>query len=552
MAEAPFHAVVPPARSVTPALNALLDKGAAQERSGVWADAGLTYEAAFRQCLDARDAPGLLEVIVRQGHLRRQAGEHGTATELFDLAIVVSELHQNPRLTGRALNGAGLVAQAAGDLAEAERMFLAARTEGARAGDEVVQGETEQNLGILANIRGNLDEALQRYRAGLEHLDRAGSDRGRLAALNNLGMLHVDMGALDAADGFFERALAICQQIGDVVHAGLVHINRAELFLARNLPDRARESCDAGFEIFSRLGDAERKAEALKFYGIIYRETGKLALSRNHLEQGIAIAERSNPLLTAETLRELALVFRAQGHNREALEALNRSGALFVDLQAQHDQDDIAQRISKLETDFLSLVRFWGESIEAKDRYTSGHCERVAEYACRLAGEAGIGEREMVWFRMGAFLHDLGKTEVAEEILNKPGRLTDEERAAMERHPVIGDEMLAPVEFPWDIRPMVRSHHERWDGRGYPDGLSGEHIPLSARILRVADVFDALTTARSYRRRLTPHEALEIMEEDVGSFDPGIFEIFKAVFHEFVGRATQAQAQASPVGVSGG
>src|SRR5262249_9184804 len=150
-----------------------------------------------------------------------------------------------------------------------------ARRQGALAGDEVLQGETEQNLGILANIRGDLDEALARYRAGLEHLDRAGSDRGRIAALNNLGMLHVDMGALDAADSYFERALAICERIGDVVHAGLVHINRAELFLARGLPDRARESCDNGFEIFSRLNDDERKAEALKFYGIIYRETGK-------------------------------------------------------------------------------------------------------------------------------------------------------------------------------------------------------------------------------------------------------------------------------------
>ncbi|HEX8244723.1 MAG TPA: HD-GYP domain-containing protein, partial [Longimicrobium sp.] len=247
------------------------------------------------------------------------------------------------------------------------------------------------------------------------------------------------------------------------------------------------------------------------------------------------------PLLEAESQRERALVLRAQARNREALEALNRAHTLFTGLQARPDQDEISQRISKLETDFLSLVRFWGESIEAKDRYTSGHCERVAEYACRLATEAGLREREIVWFRMGAFLHDLGKTEVPEEILNKPGKLTDEERATMERHPVIGDEMLAPVEFPWDIRPMVRSHHERWDGRGYPDGLSGEAIPLSARILRIADVFDALTTARSYRRRLTPAEAMAIMEEDEGSFDPEIFAIFKMIFPEIVGTAEAAQ-----------
>ncbi|HYH78239.1 MAG TPA: HD domain-containing phosphohydrolase [Longimicrobium sp.] len=522
-------------------LESIIQHAAAQERIGQWAEASIGYATAFQESLRQRDAAGVLESIVQQGHCKRQSGDHEGAAELFELVLQIAQLGGDARNAGRALNGFGLLAQAAGDLEEAERRFLDARRHGALAEAEVLQGETEQNLGILANIRGDLDEALKRYRAGLEHLDRAGSDRGRVAALNNLGMLHIDMGALDAADGYFERALSISERIGDVVYAGLVHINRAELFLARGLPDRARESCDNGFEIFSRLNDDGRKAEALKFYGIIYRETGKLALARNHLEQAVAISAGSNPLLEAETQRELALVLRAQAHNREALRALNRSHTLFSDLQARHDETEITRRISQLETDFLSLVRFWGESIEAKDRYTSGHCERVAGYACRLAAEAGMAEREVVWFRMGAFLHDLGKTEVPEEILNKPGKLTEEERRVMERHPVIGDEMLAPVEFPWDIRPMVRSHHERWDGRGYPDGLTGETIPLAARILRIADVFDALTTARSYRRRLSPEEALAIMEEDAGSFDPDIFALFKVIFPEIVGTAEAAQ-----------
>ncbi|HEU0053497.1 MAG TPA: HD domain-containing phosphohydrolase, partial [Longimicrobium sp.] len=326
---------------------------------------------------------------------------------------------------------------------------------------------------------------------------------------------------------------------------GIVAINRVEVYLAAGDYDGARESCDEGFEIVSRLGHRNYQAEAFKFYGVIYRHTGKLHLAEIHLTQSIEITHGREPLLEAEAQRELSLVLRAQNRNREALAALNRAHALFTTLQAKNDQADISQRIGQLESDFLSLVRFWGESIEAKDRYTSGHCARVAEYACRLAAEAGIGGRDMVWFRMGAFLHDLGKTEVPEEILNKPGKLTDEERAVMERHTIIGDEMLAPVEFPWDIRPMVRSHHERWDGRGYPDRLAGEAIPLSARILRVADVFDALTTARSYRRPLSPDEALALMEDDEGSFDPVLFARFRAIFPELVATAEEAGSRAS-------
>jgi putative nucleotidyltransferase with HDIG domain len=410
-------------------------------------------------------------------------------------------------------------------------------------GNKRVIGEIEQNLGTLANIRGDMDEAFRRYHAGLVYMQEAGFERGCAKALNNLGMLHVDLGKLDDADGYFRQALEICARIEDVATAAMIHGNRAELFLARNQPDQARTSCDEAFEITSRLGHDLGKAEVLKFYGILYRTTGKLHLAETHLEQAIEISARLDPLLEAEALRELALVLRAQNRNRGALTALNRSRGLFKGLQAQQDQADVGSRIDRLEADFLSVVQAWGESIEAKDRYTGGHCQRVADYACRIAEEAGIPEHDITWFRMGAFLHDVGKMEVPAEILNKPGRLTDEERLIMERHTVIGDEMLAPVEFPWDIRPIVRSHHERWDGTGYPDRLVGEAIPFTARILRIADIFDALTTARSYRKPLSPEQAYAIMEDDYGSFDPELFEIFRRLYPELADRARGANSQ---------
>jgi putative nucleotidyltransferase with HDIG domain len=282
------------------------------------------------------------------------------------------------------------------------------------------------------------------------------------------------------------------------------------------------------------LGEQGSRSTALRFYGIIYRETKKPYLAETHLREAIEVAvNHQYPLEEAEAQHELALVFRAQNRNREALEALNRAHELFTGLQAQRYQADIAKRVDQLQDDFLALVQSWGESIEAKDRYTRGHCQRVADYACRIAEVAGIDRREMAWFRMGAFLHDVGKTEVPGEILNKAGRLTDAEREIIEGHTVAGDNILAQIHFPWDIRPMVRSHHERWDGRGYPDQLVGALIPLTARILRVADVFDALTTNRSYRQPLTPEQAFQIMRDDYGSFDPEVFEIFENLFPEF-------------------
>ena len=525
-------------------LSILLERAIAEERAGRWASAIQTCEDVYRKSIQSEDTGALLESIALLGDYYRQSGQRELAEEHLLLAFTVAELHDNAGVAGRAFNALGMLKQSHGDLEGAENSYVRAKEFILRAGDMRLLGGIEQNLGTLANIRGDLGTALRCYRSGLEYLEQAGHERGRASVFNNLGMLHVDLGHLDEADGYFQQALEICKRISDVVTAGIVHLNRTEMFLARGDPDRARTSCDEAFEISSHSNDEFGRAEAFKFYGIIYRETGKLHLAEIHLLQSLEIAKRLDPLMEAEAQRELSRVLRAQDRNREALEALNRAHALFTSLQAKNDQADVNQRISQLESDFLSLVRSWGESIEAKDRYTSGHCQRVADYACRIAEEVGVNTGDMTWFRMGAFLHDVGKIEVPAEILNKPGRLTGEERLTMERHTVIGDEILAPIEFPWDIRPMVRSHHERWDGKGYPDRLVGDAIPFTARILRLADIFDALTTARSYRRPLSPEEAFTIMEEDAGSFDPDLFRVFRELFPEFAERARGAHTRA--------
>jgi putative nucleotidyltransferase with HDIG domain len=147
-----------------------------------------------------------------------------------------------------------------------------------------------------------------------------------------------------------------------------------------------------------------------------------------------------------------------------------------------------------------------------------------------LAAAAGFEGRDLVWIRMGAFLHDVGKTEVPAEVLNKPGKLTADEWEMMRSHTTAGDAIVAGLDFPWDIRPIVRNHHERYDGSGYPDGLCGEDIPFAARVLCVADIYDALTTTRSYRPAYTPAEALDVMRAEAGSvLDPKLFELFASV-----------------------
>jgi diguanylate cyclase (GGDEF)-like protein/putative nucleotidyltransferase with HDIG domain len=158
---------------------------------------------------------------------------------------------------------------------------------------------------------------------------------------------------------------------------------------------------------------------------------------------------------------------------------------------------------------------------------------RVADLACAIAARCGFEGQTLFWFRIGALLHDVGKLVVPSEILNKAGKLDPAEWELMRSHPSAGVDVLAGVDFPWDVRPIIESHHERWDGKGYPHGLAGEDIPLSARILAVADVYDALTSVRSYKRAFSHDEAVAIMRDDVGRmFDPDVFAQFERVIAE--------------------
>lgn len=162
-------------------------------------------------------------------------------------------------------------------------------------------------------------------------------------------------------------------------------------------------------------------------------------------------------------------------------------------------------------TVILTLAR----TIEARDPYTAGHSGRVAEYAERVAVRMGVDEATLLDMRRGALFHDLGKVVIPDTVLLKPGPLTAEERVIIQRHPVVGAELLAPMRTMRKTIPIVRAHHERLDGSGYPDGIDGSALPLAIRIVTVADVFDALTTARAYRPALGIEHAYEILDEGV-------------------------------------
>ncbi|RDU36678.1 phosphohydrolase [Neobacillus piezotolerans] len=190
----------------------------------------------------------------------------------------------------------------------------------------------------------------------------------------------------------------------------------------------------------------------------------------------------------------------------------------------------ITDPFERITNSIPSSIRALVTATEEKDSYTAGHTFRVTLYALKLAEEMGLRPEELRIILQGSLLHDVGKIGIPDHILNKPGKLTQEERMLIEEHPITGFNMCKGLGFLKEELSIIRSHHEKWDGTGYPDRLFGENIPLYARIVAVADVYDALTSERSYRKAWTHGKAMEFLKENIGThFDPACVAAWEAV-----------------------
>jgi putative nucleotidyltransferase with HDIG domain len=196
--------------------------------------------------------------------------------------------------------------------------------------------------------------------------------------------------------------------------------------------------------------------------------------------------------------------------------------------------EDAYKHVAQINTLYLSTIETLAMAIDAKDQITHGHIRRVQSYAVGLAKRIGVGDEQLLKaIEAAALLHDTGKLAIPEYILNKPGKLSPVEFEKMKQHASVGADILSAINFPYPVVPIVRHHHENWDGTGYPQGLKGTDIPIGARILSVVDCFDALTSDRPYRPRLSDDAALHILRERRGSmYDPLIVDMFAKVYEE--------------------
>lgn len=527
-------AAAPHAPVVAPTADDLIEAGHRAERAGNRQEARTQFEAALHS-LRVPDAGSKAAAAMRAiARTYMMDANPDAATDCAQAAFAVALACGDRVAEGHAINLQAAIHWSQGELDTAESLYLIARTTALSAGERSLVAMTSANLGIVAAVRGDVWEALHHFNVGLEQYRAMDRAQDVSTALNNIGRLLTDLRRWRDAEQAYTEAIEIANAIGDRSARLGLEVNVAELWLARGDAARAVTAVESAARLSAETGDAAWDGHIAKLRGILRRDAGAANEAELHFARAAEVAElRQDPLLLAETLRESAELYQRQGRNRQTLQNLNRAHRIFTQLRAKRELANVDQSVARLEGDFIRVVERWGQSIEAKDHYTQGHCVRVADLSCAIAQASGVEAQTLFWFRVGALLHDVGKLVVPPEILNKPGKLTEDEWALMKSHPSAGVDMLAGIDFPWDVRPIVEFHHERWDGRGYPHGLAGEDIPLSARILAVADVYDALTSTRSYKPAMDHDAAMRIMRAGAGSaFDPGVFDQFETVMRD--------------------
>lgn len=269
----------------------------------------------------------------------------------------------------------------------------------------------------------------------------------------------------------------------------------------------------AGEEVAREV--AERLRQAIAAHPFPYREL--MPHGRITVSAGVASLP-AHGVTAANLIRQAEEAMYAAKHR--AKDRVEVASSLFAELEAEWPG------AAPLLHNVAALLR----TVHAKDRYTYTHSERVARHAAELAHAAGMDDGEVKKLRLAAFLHDVGKIAVSRQLLNKPEPLTPEEWEVIKRHPAVGAEIVGQIKGLEEIVPLVLHHHERWDGNGYPAGLTGEAIPLGARIIALADAFDAMTTHRPYQPAKTGSEALRELRREAGrQFDPHLAEIFARI-----------------------
>ncbi|MDX9856476.1 MAG: tetratricopeptide repeat protein [candidate division Zixibacteria bacterium] len=505
------------------------EKGKAFASQGKIEQAIEEYQKVLLFCRDSSHLQVKSETFTQIGQLLGKQGDYDRALGYLQRAIGAYRRLDDTTGTCKALRNLGVIYVELGEFEEAEVTLEEAITLARTLDNRMLCADLVNNLGAVQNMRGNWRRALELYRESLTTYSEFNEIRKAAYTRNNVAITLLERGLNDEAFDHFQEAYAIAGQIKDASLALIVDINLADLYLKKGFAADADRHCTKAHEQLRETGVVNgHLVEVRKIAGKIAAARGDHETAMRCFDEALAMChEIGSRFLEADVMLERGLLHRAAGRPYDALNDLEASYHLYASLKATGRREQTEQAISSIELLYLEIFNAMAVEVDQKDPYTKGHSDRVASLALLLGQELGLRTSQLKTVVAGALLHDIGKLTIDDAVLKKSGRLTDEEFRQIKTHAQAGLDLLADREFPWDIKPIILYHHEKIDGSGYPLGLRGEDIPLGARIVGIADVFDALTSDRVYRVAYLPDQALEMMEKESGtSFDPMLLKRF--------------------------
>jgi putative nucleotidyltransferase with HDIG domain len=523
------------------------EKGRAFSKLGRYGEAVKEFQKVLEINHEKKSLPLRAEVFLEIGQLLAKQGELDSALGHIHRALAAYRRIGDQRGVCKSLRNLGVIYIELGEFEDAETAYTEAIDIAQKEGQNILYADLINNLGAIKNMKGDWEEALACYQTAREAYEREKEVRKSAYTINNIGITLLEREQYDLALKNFIAALKVSETIKDAPLSLILSINLTDLYIKRNDLEEAKRYCNnAILYICSEKLRNSQRVETLKLAGRIAYLEKRYGEALQRFDEALEICrELGLQYFEAEVLYEKGNLFLRSERHWEALQALENSYQIFAQLEASGKVEKTERLIGFIEELYLKIFESMAFNVDQKDPYTKGHSDRVAKLALLLARELGLSDREIKELVAGSLLHDIGKLDISDEILKKKGRLIDEEFQIIKNHPELGVQRLAGIKFPWDIASIIRYHHERYDGKGYPCGLAGNLIPLGARIICVADVFDALTSERPYREAYSTEKALRVMKTEMsGAFDPVIFDIFASLANsgqidQIINRATQ-------------
>nr|MBN2278853.1 tetratricopeptide repeat protein [candidate division Zixibacteria bacterium] len=503
------------------------EKGKVLSRLGRYAEAVAQYQQLLEYCQDKNLAPRRVEVFLEIGQLLAKTGELDRALGYVHRALAGNRRLNDPLGICKSLRNLGAIYIELGEFDDAEAAYEEGIGIALNNQLNLLHADLSNNLGTIKNIKGEWQAALECYKTARTTYESEGEVRKSAYTFNNIGITLMEQDDYEQAHQNYVAALRIADSIKDESLILILNINLTDLLLKiKNIPE-ARKYCLSAHQLIRNKGlKNSQLVETIKLAGKIalFEENYNEALARFNEARDLC-EELGLQFLEAEILFEIGSLCQMTEQHMQALQILEQAFQLFHQLNVTGRLEKTRKLICSVEDLYLKVFEAMASQVDQKDPYTKGHSDRVANLALFIARKLGLSDHETKSIVAAGLLHDIGKLQVPDEILKKPGRLTPAEFDEIKKHPDTGIRILAGIKLPWEVIPLIRHHHEKFNGEGYPSGLSGDNIPIGARVICVADVFDALTSARPYRKAFDASKAIGIMEKEmIGSFDPVVLE----------------------------